>query len=307
LQQDEREIYQRIISLLENAITKDSNFALAYCLSAKAHDILFADRIDHTPERRALGDGAVSEALRVHPDLPEAHLAMASHLYYSYRNFDRARVQIAIAMQGLSNNPEVLELTASIDRVQGRWEESTTGLERATASDPRNPEVLGQLADNYGRLRRYRDCEEIFNRLIALEPDSPTFLIGKINWIFSENADVKSARAACEAFPSSIKADPYVANERFYYATCARDFAAAEKILDEIPDQEIDFLGALVPRQILTLQLELVQGNHPTMTEFTVARTQLYQKIDEDPSNPWLMAVLALTDVALGAQGRGHT
>ena len=305
LQKDEKEIYQRIISLLENATAKDSHFALAYCLSAKAHDILYVDRIDHTPGRRALGDAAVNEALRLRPDLPEAHLAMASHLYYCYRNFDRARVQIAMAAQGLSNNPEVLELTALIDRVQGRWEQSTTGLERATALDPRNSEVLGHLADNYGRLRRYRDCEEIFNRLIALEPDNPTFLLGKINWIFSENADVKGARAACEAFPSSIKADPWVANQRFYYATCARDFAAAEKMLNEIPNQEIAFLNARVPRQIVTLQLEFVQGNRPAMKEFAVARAQLCQQIEADPSDPWLITVLALTDVALGRKDEG--
>jgi TolB-like protein/predicted Zn-dependent protease len=305
LQKDETEIYQRIISLLENATAKDRNFALAYCVSAKAHDILYVDRIDHTPGRRALGDAAVNEALRLRPDLPEAHLAMASHLYYCYRNFDRARVQIAMAAQGLSNNPEVLELTALIDRVQGRWEQSTTGLERATALDPRNPEVLGHLADNYGRLRRYRDCEEIFNRLIALEPDNPTFLLGKINWIFSENADVKGARAACEAFPSSTKADPWVANQRFYYATCARDFAAAEQILNEIPNQEIAFLNARVPRQIVMLQLEFVQGNLHAMKEFAVARAQLCQEIEADPSNPWLMMVLALTDVALGRKDEG--
>ena len=305
LQKDEKGIYQRIISLLENATRKDSKFLLAYCLIAKAHDILYVDQIDHTPERRALGDAAVNEALRLRPDFPEAHLAMASHLYYCYRDFGRARVQIAMAAKGLSNNPEALELTALIDRVQGRWEESTTGLERATALDPRNPEVLGHLVDNYGRLRRYRDCEEIFNRLIVLDPDNPNFLLGKVNWIFAENADVKGARAACEAFPSSIKADPWVANWRFYYAACARDFSAAEKILDEIPNQQIDFLNALVPRQIVTLQLEFVQGNHPTMNEFAGARAQLCQKIEADPSNPWLVTVLALTDVALGRKDEG--
>jgi tetratricopeptide (TPR) repeat protein len=122
LQKDEREIYQRIISLLENATGKDSKFALAYCLLAKAHDILYVDRIDHTPERRTLGEAAVNEALRLRPDLPEAHLAMAAHLYYCYRDFERARVQIAIAAEALSNNPDLLEVNALIDRRQGRWQ-----------------------------------------------------------------------------------------------------------------------------------------------------------------------------------------
>jgi serine/threonine protein kinase len=68
------------ISLLEEATQKDLTFAIAYCLTANAHDDLYSDRIDHTPERRALADAAVNEALRLRPDLPEVRLALANHL-----------------------------------------------------------------------------------------------------------------------------------------------------------------------------------------------------------------------------------
>ena len=98
---------------------------------AKAHDFLYYDTLDHTPERRALADAAVNEALRLRPDLAEVHLALALHLYTCYRDFERARVQIAIAAQSLFNNPDLLELTALIDQVQGRWEQATAGLEKA--------------------------------------------------------------------------------------------------------------------------------------------------------------------------------
>jgi hypothetical protein len=46
---------------------------------------------------------------------------MAAHLYYCYRDFERAQVQISIAAQTLSNSPDLLELTALVDKVQGRW------------------------------------------------------------------------------------------------------------------------------------------------------------------------------------------
>jgi len=95
----EEETYSNAISLLEEATLKDPQFALAYCLVAKAHDALYNDRVDRTPNRRALGDAAVNEALRLRPDLSEVHLAMARHLYICYRDFTRARVQIAIAAQ----------------------------------------------------------------------------------------------------------------------------------------------------------------------------------------------------------------
>ena len=163
---------------------------------AKAHDYLYFDRVDHTPERRALGDAAVNEALRLRPDLAEVHLAVASHLYTCYRDFERARVQIDIATQVLSNNSDLLQLTALIDRVQGRWEKSTAGLERAATLDPRNPKLLATLSDNYWCLRRYRDYERILDRLIELEPDQPLFPLYKAESAFAEKADLKSVRAA---------------------------------------------------------------------------------------------------------------
>ena len=298
-QNSEKEIYSKIISLLEDATRKDHKFALAYCLLTKAHDILYVDGVDHTPERRALGDTAANEALRLRPDLPEAHLAMAFHLYYCYRDFERARVQIAIGAQTLPNNPDLLELTALIDRVQGRWEKSTAGLERAATLDPRSLEILGYIQQNYTSLRRYPDQRRILDRLNELQPD-PLNPVYKAKSFFYEKADVKGVRAAYEALPSSIKADPEVTQARAYFALCERDFAAAEEIVNKSPNEEIQFTGALVPRQIETLWIEFIQGKHPTMEQFGAAREQLYRTVEAEPSNPNLMTALAYADLALG-------
>ncbi|MBV8100151.1 MAG: protein kinase [Verrucomicrobia bacterium] len=296
----EKEVYSKIISLLEETTQKDGRFALAYCLIAKAHDILYLDDIDRTAERRALGDAAVNEALRLRPDLPEVHLAMAYHLYYCYRDFERAGIQIAIATQGLSNNPGLLELTALIDRVQGRWEKAVAALEKAMTIDPRNSELAGNLTDTYWALRRYRDAERIVNRQIEFAPDQLSSLISKAIYAYCEKADVKDARAACEALPSSAKDDPFVAQYRFYFAMCARDFAAAEENLNKDQNKDIGFYGVLVPHQIAALWLEFLRGNHPTAEEFGAARDQLYQKVEADPTNPYLVTVLAYADLALG-------
>jgi Predicted integral membrane protein len=296
----EKRNYSKAISLLEDATRKDGKFALAYCMVAKAHDYLYFDRVDHTPERRALGDVAVNEALRIRSDLAEVHLAVASHLYTCYRDFERARVQIAIAAQDLPNNPELLELTAVIDRVQGRWEKSTAGLERAVTLDPRNPELLGTLFDNYWCLRRYPDYERILDRLVGLVPDQPLFPLYKAESAFAEKADLKGVLAAHEALPSSMKDDVQITWQRVFYPMCARDFAVAGGVVSKNPSEEMIFFGALVPRRIVALWLELVQGNHPTMEDFAVAREQLYRKVEADRTDPFLLTALALADVALG-------
>jgi tetratricopeptide (TPR) repeat protein len=292
--------FNKAISLLEEATRKDSKFALAYCLIANAHDILYFYGIDHTPERRALSDAAVNEALRLRPDLPDAHLALANHLYYCYRDFERARVQIAIAGQTLSNNSDLLELTALVDRVQGRWEKSTESLEKAINLDPRNVDLVYVLSDSYGALRRFQDAERILDRGIRLEPDDVGFLLKKGFWAFSEKADFKLARAACEAVPPSIKDDAEMVANRVWLELYTRDFAAAEEILRKDQNKELPFCRAVVPKEIFTLWLEFIQGNHPSAELFRDAREQLFQKVKADPTDPFLMTALAMADLAVG-------
>jgi tetratricopeptide (TPR) repeat protein len=139
---DPRENLLNAIGYLEEATKKDTKFALAFCLLTGAHDALYFEELDTTPERRTLGDAAIAEALRLRPDLPETHLAAAFHRYTCYRDYERARVQIAIAQRALPNGPNALALTAYLDRRQGRWVQSTTGLEKAVSLDPRNESFL---------------------------------------------------------------------------------------------------------------------------------------------------------------------
>jgi serine/threonine protein kinase/Flp pilus assembly protein TadD len=306
LRSSTKETHSKAISLLEGATQKDRKFALAYCLIAKLHDFFYYTRIDHTPKRRALGDAAINEALRVGPNLPEVHLAVAVHLFYCYHDLQRARVQVAIAAQTLPNNPDLLQLTALIDRTEGRWDKATQGLERAATLDPLNPDILDDLAWFYEDLLRYRDAERILDRLIQLEPEQPEYRLEKARLVFAEKADVKSARTAYEALPSSMNDDPEVTYYRVYFAMCARDFAAAEEILRKSPNEEIDIVGgALVSRRIWALWLELVQGKHPTVEQFGAARDELYQKVEADRTDPFLTTSLALADVALGRKEEG--
>jgi len=86
------------IALLEQATRLDSTFALAYCQIAKADD------------------SAVNEALRLKPNLPETHLAAAFHLYTCYRDYQGARVHIAIAERALPNSAEAIALVGYLDR-----------------------------------------------------------------------------------------------------------------------------------------------------------------------------------------------
>ena len=300
---DPRESLQTAVGLLEEATRKDSKFALAYCLLANAHDYLYDGDFDKTQERRALGDSAINQALRVGSDLAEVHLAAAFHRYACYRDYQRARVQIAIAERALPNSPDALALSADLDRRQGRWLESTKGLEKAVSLDPRNPDFLSALADNYFRLRRYRDYEHTYDRLIELKPDKPLLIIQKAYSAMNGKGDLTNFRAALERLPSSMKDDVNMVSVQFAYALSARDWKAAREVLSRSTDAELYYFNAdtTVSRGCLEIYLAYLQGGRPTMeATFAAAREQLNRKVEAHPEDASLLSASAVIDAALG-------
>jgi len=302
---EENEALLKAIRFSEEATRMDPKFALAYCLTAQANDTLYLDRIDQTPERYALGDAALNEALRLRPDLPEVHLAAAYHRYVRFGEEESARLEATIAKQSLPNSPEAMRLIAEIDRRQGRWEESTRGLEEAVTRDPRNPESISQLAINYREQRRYRDYEQASSRLIELEPDKPYLKVLKAQGALLGKAQLTNYRAALEALPSSVKDNVSFASWRFNTALLARDWRAAKEILSKSSHTELYFFveDGMVPRGCLEIWLARLQGGHLTMEgDFAVARDQLNRKVEENPEDAILLSALGMIDAALGQE-----
>ena len=92
-----RDLRYQAVHLLELAVAQDSKFLLAYCRLGFAHQGLYFNGYDHTPLRLARATEAVEAALRLGPDRGEPHLAAGLLYYYCYRDYDRARSELAIA------------------------------------------------------------------------------------------------------------------------------------------------------------------------------------------------------------------
>ena len=112
--------------LLDQAVARDPDFFLAYCLLSEAHSKIYMI-YDHTPARLDLADRAVKAALHLRPEAGEAHLELARYLRCNL-DYDNARAELALSQRKLPNNAEVFELAAAIDERQGRWTEGVTKL-----------------------------------------------------------------------------------------------------------------------------------------------------------------------------------
>jgi tetratricopeptide (TPR) repeat protein len=217
------------IGFLEQAVRLDPKFTLAYCASAEAQDFLYLV-YDPTPEQRALGDAAVNSALRLQPDLPEVHLAYAAQLHRIYRDWERARVHLAIARRGLSNNAEAIALEAYMDRRQGRFEKAIQEFKDAIARDPHNSAFVENLATTLCVARQFRAAEQAFDRLIELRPDQPGLKAQKpVLVTFYKTGDDTTVRSALAALPASMADDRGVLSLRLVFAFVDRVWPQAKE------------------------------------------------------------------------------
>src|SRR5438067_12640154 len=103
---------------------------------------------DPTPARKEKARAAADTAIRLQPDLPEAHLGRGFYYYYCERNYEKALDEFAIAKRSLPNSREVYMAIASIERRQGKWAERTGNVEKAASLSPKAASVLENLGDN---------------------------------------------------------------------------------------------------------------------------------------------------------------
>jgi transcription termination factor Rho len=299
---DEYENLANAVNLLQAAVLKDSKFVLAYCLLVKAYDQLY--RLDLADGRRVLGDAALKQAVRLQPELPDVHIASAFHLYRCYRNYARARLQIAMARRSRPNSTDAFVIAAYIDREQGRLQESTRCLEQAIDLDPRNSEYLRQLATNYVCLNRIQQFERIYERVIRISPEERSFLfLERAFFRLTAKADLTSCSEALAELPASLRNDRRIVSQQFAYALQARDWNMAKEILSNNSNADLYFseAEALVPCHSLWIWLARVQGDSSrTKADFAAGRAALFQRTKEQPKDPALLSALGLIDAALG-------
>src|SRR5438034_1387647 len=298
----QRDSLLEAVRLLNEAVKRDRNFALAYYQLAHAHDQIYFTGLDHTPPRLGMADGAIQDLRRLRPDSGETHLAIAKHQYWCHLDYDRAREELDQARQKLPNDPLPYLLAGYIDRRQGRWDESTKNLERAVELDPQNSNVLQQIALSYECLRRYGDAEAILDRAVARDPKDAAMRAQRAAMELYWHAD---ARPLLSTIQMVRDEDPQsAANTAEYWlevALCLRDTENASRALAVLPtdgcyQQNIPFPRAWCEGKVA----ELAGDQDSARTAFTTARTEAQKLVSDQPNYGEGLCVLAMADAALG-------
>ena len=289
------------IRLLDEAVARDPSFYLAYYQLAHAHDQMYLLDFDHTKNRLDLANAAIQSVERLRPDSGEAHLALAKHLYWGYRDYDRAREALAAAKRALPNDPLPFLLAGYIDRRQGRWDKATHNMERAVELDPQNSFTLQQIALTYTALRRYADAAAILDRAVALAPNDVSVRVQRAGVDFEWRADIKPLASTIQAIitnePAAIK---LVAHQWLALAFWERDSSSAERAMSFL-DADGCHTDLPFPRAWCEGRVELLRGEVASAKEaFTRARKEIEEVVGQQSDYAQGLCVLGIIDAVLG-------
>ena len=114
-------------------------------------------------ERKNKAQTLAVQALRIAPDLPEAHIALGEWFRMTERNYDAALKEFEIAAHTMPNDPEILGHLGYLYRRQGRWREALENFRRVQELDPRIPH--DEEAETAAALRDWKTARVLYRHL----------------------------------------------------------------------------------------------------------------------------------------------
>jgi TolB-like protein len=197
-----RRNYEIAQDFYERAVALDSTFALAHAQLSRVHGVMSWYRYDPSPARLAHQREEAGSALRLAPDLPQAHLAMGYVHYVGRRDWQAALKEYRIALEGLPNEAGVWVQIGYVHRRLGHWDEVLAAFDKVVALDPRRSSTLSDLgAQTFRFLRRYQEAVEWYGRALALAPDVAENAVERgWTWVMWQGR-LDSLRAALDRTP----------------------------------------------------------------------------------------------------------
>src|SRR5438552_15351194 len=191
----------KFLEFSRQAVKLDPNYAQAWAILAEAEAVryLFPETNDSQLERARV---AAETALRLAPDLPEAHAAMGAFYYYCLQEYDRALSELRTARERAPNDAKVWLYIAIVQRRQGKLAESIDTHRRAAELDPLNQDIWVNLARCFRSIHDFNQALATFDRALSVKPNDATILTEKAETYLAAG-DLPAAQQILAALPFS--------------------------------------------------------------------------------------------------------
>jgi len=266
------------------AITLDPDFALAHArlASTRAQIYHYYEPLD-TWKSKAFAEAEL--ALRLQPNLAEAHLALGQCDYWLDQDYERALAELRAAAALSPSDAEIGRLIASIKRRQGKWQDSLEEYERVQKTDPQNPNTVRELVFTNTALRRWPEAAHWAMQMRTMAPAS---LVAKVQSGYVDfwwKGDTGPLKSMLSQVPAGTDPDGSVTSCRWDVAMIDRDFAAARNVLQRSDLNEISYTpSAATPKSFLQGLTELAKGKQAEAQKlFELARPSFEKAAEEAP------------------------
>lgn len=284
----------------ERALALDSSFALARAALSEVHGLNYIVRYDRSPARAARQREEAEAAVRLAPDLPQAHLALGSWHYQSRGDYPRALKELRIALEGLPNDVDVWARIGQVTRRMGNWSESVKAHEKTTELSPRDWSVFKELGVTYLWMRRYAEAAAAFDRALILAPDKPFPQLLKglayVHWY----GELDTLRAVLRTRPWDPNAGDWSAHalDLMYWARQADSMVRISKSArNGVFERQTRFL----PASLYAAWAHQLRGDRPAARgAFDSARVFLDSAIKENTDDERIHAARGLALAGLG-------
>ncbi|PYL45769.1 MAG: hypothetical protein DME29_00890 [Verrucomicrobia bacterium] len=299
------------LRLIDEAIKRDPQFALAYGLASRLHSELFWFGYDKSASRLEKAKAAADAALKLQPDLGEAHLAKAFYYYYGFRQYDVAQKHVTDAIRAIPNDADVLNTAGAIARRVGRWNEAASTLEQARDRDPRNLSVLWSLFESYLALHEYTKADGTVNDALSVSPSADFFVLARSAIALFRDGDTAPLRSALRKIPRSFDPGGATSTIGLRLSLMERDVEEADRVLAACTHEKLDdnglsgVAGALdgytVPKSWYAGLIAQARGNESSArAAFEQAKRVVRDDLVQSPNDAKTLAMLALIHAAVG-------
>ncbi len=299
------------LRLIDEAIKRDPQFALAYGLASRLHSELFWFGYDKSASRLEKAKAAADAALELQPDLGEAHLAKAFYYYYGFRQYDVAQKHVTDAIRAIPNDADVLNTAGAIARRDGRWDEAASTLEQARDRDPRNLSVLWSLFESYLALHEYTKADGTVNDALSVSPAADFFVLARSAIALFRDGDTAPLRSALRKLPRSFDPGGATSTIALRLSLMERDVEEADRVLAACWHEKLDdnglsgVAGALdgytVPKSWYAGLIAQARGNESSArAAFEQAKRAVRDDLVQSPNDAKTLAMLALIHAAVG-------
>src|SRR5438874_3480260 len=299
--------YKTAEQLFMQAIALDPDFALAHARLASVRAEVF-HYYEPTDAWKTKARTEAETALRLQPNLAEAHLALGQCIYWMDHDYERALEQFEIASRLSPSNGDARRLVAAIKRRQGKWEEALQAYEQVAKVDPQNPNTVREVLFTNTAMRRWPEAARWGERMRAMAPAS---LVAKIQSGYVDfwwKGDTQLLKSLVDQVPTGVDPDGAITATRWEVAMLRRDYFAAKKVLETFSANELSYTNAgTTPKIFFEACVYLAQGDTVNAQQFfELARPAFEASVKEAPANAerhailgWLYAFMGRKDDAI--------